>query len=77
VGLERGPPSLMSIIEELLERNSRGSGLEIREYDRRDPLCSKAGSAGNRARNSASIVRNWTRPQRPNNILINNKLISQ
>jgi hypothetical protein len=37
VGLERGPFSLMSKIEELLGRNSSGSGLEIREYDRRDP----------------------------------------
>jgi hypothetical protein len=36
VGLERGPLSLVSTIEELLERNS-GSGLEIREYGRRDP----------------------------------------
>jgi hypothetical protein len=37
VGLERGPLSLVSTIEELLERKSSGSGLEIREYDRRDP----------------------------------------
>jgi hypothetical protein len=36
VGLERGPLSLMSTIEELLGRNSSGSGLEIREYGRRD-----------------------------------------
>jgi hypothetical protein len=35
VGLERGPFSLMSTIEELLGRKSSGSGLEIREYDRR------------------------------------------
>jgi hypothetical protein len=28
VGLERGPPSLVSINEELLERKSSGSGLE-------------------------------------------------
>jgi hypothetical protein len=38
VGLERGPLSLVSTIEELLERNSSGSGLEIREYGRRNPL---------------------------------------
>jgi hypothetical protein len=38
VGLERGPFSLMSTIEELLGRKSRGSGLENREYCRRDPL---------------------------------------
>jgi hypothetical protein len=37
VGLERGPLSFVSTIEELLERKSSGSGLEIREYGRRDP----------------------------------------
>jgi hypothetical protein len=36
VGLERGPLSLLSMIEELLERNSSGFGLEIREYGCRD-----------------------------------------
>jgi hypothetical protein len=36
VGLERGPLSLVSTTEELLKRNSSGSGLEIREYGRRD-----------------------------------------
>jgi hypothetical protein len=36
VGLERGPLSLVSTIEELLGRNSSGSGLEYREYGRRD-----------------------------------------
>jgi hypothetical protein len=39
VGLERGTLSLVSTIEELLERNSSGRGLESREYGRRDPLC--------------------------------------
>jgi hypothetical protein len=34
VGLERGPLSLVSTNEELLGKNS--SGLEIREYGRRD-----------------------------------------
>jgi hypothetical protein len=38
VDLERGPLSLVSTIEKLLERKSSGSGLEIREYGRRDPL---------------------------------------
>jgi hypothetical protein len=33
-----GPPSLVSTTEELLGRNSSGSGLEIREYGRRDSL---------------------------------------
>jgi hypothetical protein len=36
VGLERGPPSLVSATEELLGRKSIGSGLESREYGRRD-----------------------------------------
>jgi hypothetical protein len=36
VGLERGPLSLMNTIEELLERKSSGSGLESREYGRRN-----------------------------------------
>jgi hypothetical protein len=37
VGLERGPLSLMSTTEELLERKSSGTGLENREYGRKDP----------------------------------------
>jgi hypothetical protein len=37
VGLERGPISLVSTTEDLLGRKSSGSGLEIREYGRRDP----------------------------------------
>jgi hypothetical protein len=37
VGLERGPLSLVSTSEELLGRNSSGSGLESREHGRRDP----------------------------------------
>jgi hypothetical protein len=37
VGLERGPLSLVSTTEELLGRKSIGSGLEKREYSRRDP----------------------------------------
>jgi hypothetical protein len=32
VGLERGPLSLVSIAEELLERKNSGSGLENRDY---------------------------------------------
>jgi hypothetical protein len=38
VALERGPLSLVSTIEELLGRNSSGSGLENREHGRGDPL---------------------------------------
>jgi hypothetical protein len=37
VSLDRGPLSLVSTIEELLGRKNRGSGLENREYGRRDP----------------------------------------
>jgi hypothetical protein len=36
VGLERGPLSLVKTTEELLGRNSSGSGLETREYGRGD-----------------------------------------
>jgi hypothetical protein len=36
VGLERGPPNLVSITEELLERKSIGSGLEKREFSHGD-----------------------------------------
>jgi hypothetical protein len=36
VGLERGPLSLVSTIEELLGRKSSGSGLLSRKYGRRD-----------------------------------------
>jgi hypothetical protein len=38
VGLEQGPLSLVSTLEELLGRNCSCSGLENREYDRKDPL---------------------------------------
>jgi hypothetical protein len=38
LGLERGPLSLVSTIEELLGRNSSDSGLENRQYSRGDPL---------------------------------------
>jgi hypothetical protein len=37
VGLERGPLSLESTDEELLGRKNSESGLENREYVRRDP----------------------------------------
>jgi hypothetical protein len=37
MGLERGLLSIVSTIEELLERKSSGSGLESREYGSRDP----------------------------------------
>jgi hypothetical protein len=36
VGLERGPLSLVSTTEELLGKISSGSGLENRNYGRRD-----------------------------------------
>jgi hypothetical protein len=44
VDLERGPLSLESTTEELLERKSSGSGLENREYGRRDPSCLPRGT---------------------------------
>jgi hypothetical protein len=37
VGLERGPLSLVSTIEVLVERKNSGSGLENRDYGCRDP----------------------------------------
>jgi hypothetical protein len=37
-GLQRGPLSFLSRIEELLGRNNSGSGLESREHGRVDPL---------------------------------------
>jgi hypothetical protein len=37
VGLERGPLSLVSTTEELLDKKSSGSCLENREYGLRDP----------------------------------------
>jgi hypothetical protein len=37
VGLEMGPLSLVSTIEELLERKNSGFGLENQDYGRRDP----------------------------------------
>jgi hypothetical protein len=36
-GSGTGPLSLVSTTNELLERKSSGSGLESREYDRREP----------------------------------------
>jgi hypothetical protein len=44
VELERGPLSVMSTIEELFGRRNSNSGLESREYDRRDPLCWQHGT---------------------------------
>jgi hypothetical protein len=38
VSLERGPLSLVSTTEVLLERKSSGSSLENRDYDHRYPL---------------------------------------
>jgi hypothetical protein len=38
VGLERGPLSLVSTPEELLERKRSGSGLEKRDYGRRESV---------------------------------------
>jgi hypothetical protein len=40
VGLKRGRLSLVSTIEEVLERKSSGSALENRNYGRKDPFSS-------------------------------------
>jgi hypothetical protein len=70
VGLERGPLSLVHTIEELLGRNSSGSGLESQEYDHVDPLHQPRDtlylqklaltSVTNGGR-SVGIVRSWTK----------------
>jgi hypothetical protein len=46
VGLERGPLSFVSTTGELLGRKRSGSGLEIREYGRRDPSVTSPTSDG-------------------------------
>jgi hypothetical protein len=51
VGLERGPPRLMSTTDKLLERKSSGFGLENRDYSRK-------GSAALTTR-YPSIRKNW------------------
>jgi hypothetical protein len=52
VGLERGPLSLVSTAEELLERQTSGSGIENRDYGHGDvplttrhPLSAKVGTS--------------------------------
>jgi hypothetical protein len=44
VGLERRPHSLVCTIEGLLESKNSGSGLESREYGRKDPSCRPRGT---------------------------------
>jgi hypothetical protein len=62
VGLERGPLSLVSATEELLERKRSGYGLDNREYGHRDrradyvaPSIRKVGT--NYTNNLRSLVR--------------------
>jgi hypothetical protein len=57
VTLERGPLSLVSTTEELLEGKSSGSGLESLEYGRRDPSRALTSTSGGR---SVGIVRSRT-----------------
>jgi hypothetical protein len=59
VGLERGPLSLVSTIEELRDRKGGGSGLENPNYDRR-------GSARLTSRHplSAKVGTNFAKKQR-------------
>jgi hypothetical protein len=64
VGLKRGPLSLVSTIEELLERKSSGSGLENRDYGRKGSasLTTKVGTnfTDKRLGRSVGIVRSRT-----------------
>jgi hypothetical protein len=46
MGFEQGPLSLVSTTEELLGRKSSDSGLEIRDYGRRDPSLSSFADSG-------------------------------
>jgi hypothetical protein len=48
MGLERGSLSLVSTTEELVGRNSSGSGLERRKYGRRGPSCWPRGTINQR-----------------------------
>jgi hypothetical protein len=59
VGLERGPLSLVSTTEELLERKNSSSGVGNRDYGRRDPqnLALTSLTSGGR---SVGIVRSRT-----------------
>jgi hypothetical protein len=57
VGLERGPLSLVSTTEELLERKISGSCLVSRDYGRRDP------SRWPRSTPLTTIVADRSRPQ--------------
>jgi hypothetical protein len=68
--LERGSLSLVSTNAELLGRKSIDSGLEIREYGRRDPSCCARGalypqklalSSPTDGGRSVDIIRSWTR----------------
>jgi hypothetical protein len=70
VGLEWSPLSFANTIEELLERNSSGSGLENRDYGRWDPLRwphdttlpSKVGTNFvDKRRSLCRTVRSWTK----------------
>jgi hypothetical protein len=61
VGLEQGPLSLVNTIEELLERKSRGCGVESREYGLRDlsrwPRGTSVGKSWHLLRLQAAVAR--------------------
>jgi hypothetical protein len=68
VGLERGALSLVSTIEELLGTESSGSGVENRQYGRKDPSrCPRGTSCPQKLAltsprsggRSVGIVRSW------------------
>jgi hypothetical protein len=78
VGLDRGPLSLVSTTEELLERETSGYGLEIREYGRRDlfvlttqqPLSTKVGTKFADKRRSVARSVQFARGLRPRSLFV-------
>jgi hypothetical protein len=57
MGLQRGPLSLVSKTEKLLERKSSRSGLENKEYGRRDPWQLLSAKSWHQLRRQAAVAR--------------------